>query len=118
MVNPQGIHLRLPISRTRQGHSGDTEPRVLAQRRRVDLGGAIKHQRATHGTQVRCTAPYIQFIAEDVCFNRLGVLDPVGAVPTEPEPAGGGGTKAASYVGDPAIVRPAYRIRGGAWIRL
>ena len=51
-------------------------------------------------------------------FNRLDVLDPVGAVPTEPKLAGGGSTKAASYVGDPAVVRTACRIRGSAWVRL
>lgn len=57
-------------------------------------------------------------IAEDGYFNRLGVLDPVGAVPTEPKLARRGGTEAAAYVGDSTIICIACRVRGSAWIHL
>lgn len=63
-------------------------------------------------------APLVQFLAEGVCSNRLGVLDAVGVVSAESKLARGGGTKAASYVGDPAVVCIARRIRGSAWVRL
>jgi hypothetical protein len=57
------------------------------------------------------------FIAEEGYLNRFGVLDPVGAVPTEPKLARGGSTEAASYVGDPIFVCTASRVRWSTWIR-
>lgn len=96
--------------------------RILVRRHPVNLERAIRHQR-TNGivfsveTQVSCTGSWVHFIAEGGSLNRLGVLDPVGVVPTEPKLARGGSTEAASYVGDPTLVCTTCGVRWGTWIR-